>query len=336
MRRLLDAGGRHAAVEFTSEALALGAARSWPCRVGVFTNLSHDHLDAHSSPEHYLASKAQLFMALSAGGSAILNGCDSNAALLEEVVPAGVERIRYGVASRGEPWAELDLAAHSVAVSWAGTKLALTASSRFDRVPPELTLRAIGDVYAENALAALAAALVSGVPPQATARALADCPAVAGRFERVSESPNVVIDYAHSPDALTRTLCIARSLCRARLTLVFGAGGDRDRDKRPLLGAAAAAADRVVLTSDNPRSEDPHEIAAAIRAGLGAHPAVDEELDRARAIELAIHDAGPDDLVLVAGKGHERTQSIVGESREFSDRDVIRSISGERARDLTR
>ena len=214
-----------------------------------------------------------------------------------------------------------------MSVDWAGTRVAVTAAPRFDGAPSELTIRAVGAVYAENALAAFAAAVVSGVPPGAAARALADCAPVPGRFERVSQNPDVVIDYAHSPDALTRTLTTARSLCRGRLTLVFGAGGDCDCDKRPLLGAAATSADRVVLTSDNPRSEDPHEIAEAIRAGLGAHAAVDEELDRARAIEMAIRDAGPDDLVLVAGKGHERTQLIAGKSHEFSDCEVIRSVS---------
>src|SRR6187402_3795941 len=125
LQRCLERGGRYAALEFTSEALAMGFAKAWPCRVAAFTNLSLDHSDAHGSPEHYLASKAQLFMALASGGTAILNGRDSAAQLLSEVIPAGVEVLTYGVPSRGEAWAPLDLAAHSLELSFQGTSFEL-------------------------------------------------------------------------------------------------------------------------------------------------------------------------------------------------------------------
>src|SRR6187402_2794467 len=125
MRRCRDAGGRYAALELTSEALALGFAQAWPCRVGVFTNLSLDHSDAHGSPEHYLASKAQLFLSLAPGGTAVLNGRDSAAQLLSEVIPSGVDVLTYGVPSRGEAWAPLDLAAHSLELSFQGTSFEL-------------------------------------------------------------------------------------------------------------------------------------------------------------------------------------------------------------------
>jgi len=323
-------GGRYAAVEFTSEALAFGAAKRWPCRIGVFTNLSHDHRDAHGSAEHYLASKAQLFMALAAGGAAVLNGCDASAALLTEVLPADVEPIRYGTESRGAPWGKLDLCARSVSVGWFGTRCELEPSARFEGAPRAIEIRAIGAIFAENALAALAAAALAGVPVEIAAAALARWTPPPGRFEVVAEHPHVVVDYAHTPDALSRTLVTARALCRGRLTLVFGAGGDRDRAKRPLLGAAASAADRVIMTSDNPRSEDPRQIAAEIRAGLSAHAPVEEELDRARAIESAVRDASRDDVIVIAGKGHELVQIVGDESRRFSDQAVALAAHAER------
>ncbi|AUX46422.1 hypothetical protein SOCE26_079280 [Sorangium cellulosum] len=329
MRRCLDRGGRRAAIELTSEALALGFARAWPCRVGVFTNLTRDHLDAHGSAEHYLASKAQLFVHLPEGGAAILNGCDPASSLLEEVVPGGVRVLRYGAPSRGEAHAPLDLRARRVDVGWDGTRVALEASARFGAAPPALSTRAIGDVFAEDALAAFAAAVASGVPPAEAAAAIAAAAPPPGRFEVVAERPRVVVDYAHTPDALARTLAAARRLAAGRrLTVVFGAGGDRDRDKRPLMGAAARAADRVVLTSDNPRGEDPAAIAAAIRAGLGDHGDVAVVLDRARAIEGAVTSAAEGEIVVIAGKGHEAEQVIAGERRRFSDREVARAAAG--------
>jgi UDP-N-acetylmuramoyl-L-alanyl-D-glutamate--2,6-diaminopimelate ligase len=324
MQRCLARGGRYAAVEFTSEALLLGAARGWPPRVAVFTNISHDHLDAHASMEQYLASKAQLFMHLPEGGAAILNGCDEGASLIDELVPARVEKIRYGLRSRADAWSPLDLTARGVTFDWSGTRIDLEPSSRAGNVEV-LSTRAIGEIFAENALAAFAAGVATGVPPAIAASVVSECPSLPGRFERVAERPDVVIDYAHSPDALARTLVTARALCRGRVTVVFGAGGDRDRAKRPLLGAAARSADRVVLTSDNPRSEDPRAIAASIREGLEGHAGVTEEIDRARAIAMAIHEAAEDDLILIAGKGHETEQIAGGVTRPFSDAGVARA-----------
>ena len=326
MRQCLAAGGRYAAVEFTSEALALGFAKAWPCRIAAFTNLSLDHSDAHGSPEHYLASKAQLFMALPPGGVAVLNVCDSAAQLLAEVVPAGVDIVGYGLPSRGVAWAPADLNAHSIELSLDGTRFALSASTRFPDLPPGASIRAIGEIFVENALAALGAALAAGVPAAAAVAALAAVPPPPGRFQVVHRRPHVIVDYAHTPDALARTLVSARALCAGQLSVVFGAGGQRDRAKRPLLGAAARAADRIVLTSDNPRDEDPRAIIDAIAEGLAEHPAVFVELDRARAIERAVREAGADDLVLIAGKGHEQTQETGGARRSFSDEAIVRRL----------
>ena len=326
MRRCLDAGGRYAAVEFTSEALALGFAKAWPCRVAAFTNLSLDHSDAHGTPEHYLASKAQLFMALPAGGCAVLNAHDSAAQLISEVLPLGVDVLRYGVPSRGEAWASADLAAHSITLSLQGSRFELEPSPRFPDLPRVLQIRAVGEIFVENALAALGAALGAGVPLAAATSALARVAPPPGRFQLVRERPFVVVDYAHTPDALSRSLLTARALCAGRLSVVFGAGGQRDTTKRPLLGAAARIADRVILTSDNPRHEDPLAIMAQIAEGLGDHGCVLREVDRARAIELAMRDAHPDDLVLIAGKGHERQQESAGVQMPFSDEAIVQSV----------
>ena len=322
MRAGLDAGGRYAAIEVTSEALARGFARAWPSRVGVFTNLSHDHLDAHGSPEHYLASKAQLFVSLPPGGCAVLNAGDPASELLAEVIPEGVRIVRFAVPSRGPAAAETELRAVGVATSWDGTRVTLESTGELAGAPRELRIRAIGDVYAENALAALAAAMVAGVPADEAAHALSQAPVPPGRFEPVTlgePGPRVVVDYAHTPDALARTLAVARRLCPGSLVVVFGAGGDRDQAKRAPMGVSASSADRVVLTSDNPRSEDPARIAAQIREGIEARVDVRVELDRRKAILAAIRDAREGDVVLVAGKGHETDQSASDRTAPFDD-----------------
>ncbi len=320
MRRAAARDGRFAAVEYTSEALAKGYARLWPADVAVFTNLTHDHHDAHGSPEHYLASKAQLFMHVPEGGAVVLNGCDPASALLAEVVPAGRRVLRYGVPSRGAPVAALDLAAERVELSWEGTSLALAGEG----LPSRMTVRAIGEVFAENALAALAAAIACGVDPAMAAEAIAAAAPPPGRFEVIAERPWVVVDYAHSPDALARTLSAARSLAEGALHVVFGAGGNRDPNKRAPMGEAASIADRVTLTTDNPRDEDPALLAAQVREGIRG-PQVAIELDRARAIEDAIRAAAPDDVIVIAGKGHERTQTLGAAVRPFDDVAIARA-----------
>ena len=321
MQRVEALGGRFAAVEYTSESLARGYARKWPAEIAIFTNLTHDHLDAHGSPEHYLASKAQLFMALPRGGTAVLNAGDPASELLAEVVPEGVRVLRYAVPSRGE--AQADVIARRVSLSFEGTRVEL--ESTLPGMPSVVTTRAIGDVFAENALAALLGAVAAGVPPDAAARAIANAAPPPGRFQVIAERPWVVIDYAHSPDALARTLAAARALTTARLHVVFGAGGNRDKNKRAPMGEAASLADRVTLTTDNARSEDPAAIAAAIRVGV--KPSVDLriELDRRRAIEQAIAEAGHDDVIVIAGKGHEPYQEINGIRHPFSDVEQTRA-----------
>ena len=338
MRVCHERRGRFAAIELTSESLARGFAKAWPCTVGVFTNLTHDHLDAHGTPEHYLASKAQLFVHLLPGGTAVLNGCDPASDLLAEVIAPSVRVWRYGVPSRGEATTPLDLRATRVDLAWSGTTIALERSATqgaLADVPESLTIRAIGDVYAENAMAALLGGIAAGASARDAADALAKAAPPPGRFQVVHERPYVVVDYAHTPDALARTLAIARKLCEGSLTVVFGAGGNRDRDKRKPMGAAASAADAIVLTSDNPRSEDAGAIAGAIRAGItrtraraGTHMRERDvvfEIDRKRAIELAIARAAASDVVVIAGKGHETEQIVGSEVRHFDDVEVAKA-----------
>jgi UDP-N-acetylmuramoyl-L-alanyl-D-glutamate--2,6-diaminopimelate ligase len=332
MRACVDRGGRFAAAEMTSEALALGFARAWPCQVAVFTNLTRDHLDSHLSAEHYLASKAQLFAHLPDDGTAVLNGCDPSGALLAEVVPVRARTVAYGVRSRGTESLPLDAWAEHVHVAWDGTTIRLGHGPRAGSLPDHIHVRAIGEIFAENAIAALMAAVASGIRPEDAARAISAMAPPSGRFELVARRPDVVVDFAHTPDALARTLATARHLCSGSLTVVFGAGGNRDRAKRPLMGAAAAVADRVILTSDNPRDENPEAIAAAIRDGIRSSCLVRVELDRERAIQVALEEADAGDVVVVAGRGHE-TEQVTGARRvPFVDQEVARRAHATRTR----
>lgn len=330
MRRGHTKGARYAAIELTSEALARGFAKAWPCQVGVFTNLSHDHLDAHGTPEHYLASKAQLFVSLAPGATAVLNARDESSALLAEILADGVKTLTYGVPSRGEACLPEDASVTALSLDWDGTRI----SCRMHGSPVELRIQAIGEVHAENALAAWLGAEAAGVPREEVLARLAAAPAPPGRFEVITKEPYVVVDYAHTPDALARTVATAKALASqrdgARVHVVFGAGGKRDKAKREPMGRAASVADFVVLTSDNPRDESPAAIAAEIAKGLEGHPAVRTILDRAEAIRHAVTTAGREDVVLLAGMGHEREQTIGARKIPFSDVDEAKKAYAER------
>lgn len=318
---LFQAGGRHLALEVTSAALARGFAQAWPCSHAVFTNLGHDHMRTHGTPEHYLASKAQLFLHLPPGGVAVLNAADPNAALIAEIVPEHA-RIRWFAGPDQALEREVDLRVRVATPRWTGLEIECEAPE-FGPIPA-FSLHSAARIQADNAAAALLAALAIGVPAARAMRALSECPPPPGRFEIVSREgcPRVVVDYAHDADALRTLLADARRLTRGSLVLVFGAGGDTDANKRAPMGAAAAAADRVILTSDNPRNEDPAAIAAALREGLPAEHPCTLELDRARAIAIAIADAELEDLVVVSGKGHERVQIIGSRAEPCSDREI--------------
>ena len=330
VERAIACGARTLALEVTSKALASGIARRWPPHVAVFTNLTRDHLDMHGSPEAYLAAKAQLFMALPPGGTAVLNADDAASPLVREVIPDGVTVVQFSVR---DPAATL--AARSVAVAPGAVHIELADSPLARELDHALELGVSGGVHAQNALAAALATHAAGYPAAAIRTGLAQFRGVPGRFELVGTRPLVVVDYAHTPDGLVGTLTTARELCRdaGRVICVFGCGGNRDRGKRPQMGAIVdERADVAVLTSDNPRHEDPAAIAADVRAGVPTPPRARwlVELDRARAIELAIAEAAADDLVVIAGKGHETTQEIAGRELPFSDAEVARAAIARR------
>jgi UDP-N-acetylmuramoyl-L-alanyl-D-glutamate--2,6-diaminopimelate ligase len=336
VERAVEVGAPILALETTSKALGHGLATRWPPHVAVFTNLTRDHLDHHGSPEAYLAAKARLFLAVPPGGVVVLNRDDPSSALLHEVIPTSVTRRWYGVDATSDVHDELR--ARAVHVHRDGTVIELWPSERADALGGRLELSIRGHVHAKNALAAALAGEALGLSWDTIRRGLQSFPGVRGRFELVSREPFVIVDYAHTPDALDGTLRSAREIARAneaegeggRVVLVFGCGGERDQGKRPMMGALAhALADVAILTSDNPRREDPIAIARAVREGAtGEGARWIEEPDRRRAIERALAEARPGDVVIVAGKGHETTQTIGTETRDFDDAAVVRELLG--------
>jgi UDP-N-acetylmuramoyl-L-alanyl-D-glutamate--2,6-diaminopimelate ligase len=331
--RAHTAGCRHAAVEVTSQALAQGYAKRWRFDLGVFTNLTRDHLAVHGSWEHYLASKAQLFVHLAPGRFAALNAADETSLLLDQVTPPDVKRLWYASPTRGELVHEPDLVAESVEPSARGTLVKLAPSALADQLDGTLETRLIGEVFAENALAAAAATLAAGLDPAAVKRGIAECPPIPGRFEVVASEPALVaVDYAHTPDALARTCDTARRLAgKSRVIIVFGAGGGADGEKRAPMGRAVGErADLAIITTDNPRDEDPKEIARELAKGCrrGGRAYVTLEPDRRAAIQRAVDGTRAGDVVVVCGKGHEKGQVVGKQTLPFSDLEEARRALG--------
>ncbi|HHO68064.1 MAG TPA: UDP-N-acetylmuramoyl-L-alanyl-D-glutamate--2,6-diaminopimelate ligase [Gammaproteobacteria bacterium] len=318
---LRDKGAAAVAMEASSHALHQGRCNAIAFDVAVLTNLSRDHLDYHGTQQAYADAKRRLFRAPGLS-TWVLNADDAFGRELAAAPPAGVQVIRYALetgfdrrAGRGE-W----LHATRVETLPRGLRVTLETSAWGEAV---LETRLLGGFNAANLLAALGALLAAGVGFDTAIRSLARVETVAGRMEAFGGRgrPLVVVDYAHTPNALDNALRALRAHCRGELICVFGAGGDRDRGKRPQMGAVAeAGADRVILTSDNPRSEDPQRIIEEIAAGAREPARLQRIVDRAEAIDAAIAVAGPDDLVLVAGKGHEDYQQIGVRRLAFSDR----------------
>jgi UDP-N-acetylmuramoyl-L-alanyl-D-glutamate--2,6-diaminopimelate ligase len=328
---LVKRGGRYGAVEVTSKALKEGFAKRWRFDLAVFTNLSPDHYQTHGSWEHYLASKAQLFVHLAPGATAVLNASDPHSMFLDQAIPGDVQRLWYGSPSRGDPQIPPDLLAAEIEVGAGGTRVELAPSELADALGGQLHVNMVGDVFAENAMAAAAAAVRAGVEPELVVKGLGECPPVPGRFEVVHREPTVVVDYAHTPDALGRTLDTARACARGRVLLVFGAGGESSPDKRGPMGEIAGRkADRVFVTNDNPRREDPKQIADMLVSGIRKTSTSKPQIvfDRARAIEMAIGESEPEDIVVIAGKGHERGQHVGETVEPFSDRDEVLRVVG--------
>jgi UDP-N-acetylmuramoyl-L-alanyl-D-glutamate--2,6-diaminopimelate ligase len=323
LRRYLDAGAEAAAMEASSHALAQDRVAGVQFDTALFTNLTRDHLDYHGDMERYGAAKAKLF-AWPGLAHAVVNLDDA----FGRELAARIDRRRTRVLGYGVGHG--DIAGHAIDLSTRGLRLEI-------RTPwgaAALRSRVIGGFNVSNVLGTLGVLLTADVGLAEAVRALEEIEPVAGRLEmiRAPGRPLVVIDYAHTPDALEKVLETLRELVGhdsgARLVCVFGCGGDRDPGKRPLMGEVATRlADLAIITSDNPRSEEPREIAAQIAAG--AHPNFEIELDRAAAIARAVSLAGPADVVLVAGKGHEDYQEIAGQRLPFRDGDVVRAaLSG--------
>ena len=306
---LRDAGVKTVAMEASSHSLDQDRLHGLEFRAAVFTNLTRDHLDYHQTLDAYRAAKLKLTQYLTPGGWTITNADDRAWAGLN-----GPQRVTFGIT---EP---ADLRATGISGDSRGMRFTLEWRGGKARV----NLPLLGRFNIENALGAAAAALALGRRLDAVAERLGSAPQVPGRMERVADSPCVILrDYAHTPDALTRALAAARPLTKGRLIVVFGCGGDRDRGKRPVMGGIAAKdADLAIVTSDNPRTEDPERILDDVEEGMGDTPHL-RIVDRRQAIGRAVAIARPDDTVLLAGKGHETYQVIGKVKHPFDERDVV-------------
>jgi len=320
LRQFVDKGAAAVAMEVSSHGLVQGRVASVAFDCALLTNLSHDHLDYHGSMQAYAEAKARLFDTPGLE-VAVLNLDDSFGVQLAQGLSArGLRTIGYSLSGITQGVREYITADDShVHTSWGSAPLEVSALGRFNRA---------------NALGVLGCLLAHGAPLREGARLLADLPPVPGRMERLGDEPLVVVDYAHTPDALEKVLQALRPIAQARggrLIAVFGAGGDRDAAKRPLMGAVVARlADAAVVTSDNPRSEDPAAIIQQVAAGMPA--ATPREPDRASAIDTAIQQAARHDVVLIAGKGHEPYQEIAGRRLPFSDIAAARAALAKRGR----
>src|SRR6476646_2991557 len=308
-RRMLEGGDEACAMEVSSHALTLHRADAIHFEVAIFTNLTQDHLDFHADMEDYFLAKRKLFEM--EPKTAIVNVDDPYGRRLAE---------EFECLTFSAEGAEADYSARDVSFDAGGARFAVGEMELRTGMP--------GHFNVANALGAFAAAEAMGVGPEIAAAGLARAARVPGRSEPVDEGQgfSVLVDYAHTPDSLENVLRAARRLTEGRLISVFGAGGDRDRDKRPKMGRAGAAhSDLTVVTSDNPRSEDPAAIVAEVAAGAEGASQLEVVVDRREAIALALGRAAPGDTVVIAGKGHEQGQEVEdGRKVPFDDREVAR------------
>jgi UDP-N-acetylmuramoyl-L-alanyl-D-glutamate--2,6-diaminopimelate ligase len=311
-----DDGASAAVLEVSSHALALHRVDGTEFDAVVFTNLGRDHLDLHGSTEEYFRAKARLFQGRFAP-LAVVNTDDPYGQLLADVV-GGNDDIRV-VEVRLDDVSDVEVSSDAHSYRWRGLAVRVPIGGRFNVM---------------NSLSALVTAVELGIDPATAAEGLAHVEVIPGRFESVEAARplgfSVIVDYAHTPDGLAEVLSSARAVADpgAAVVVVFGAGGDRDRDKRPEMGAVASRlADRVVVTSDNPRLEDPMEIIGDILGGMNElETDIVVEVDRRSAIDVALTGAARGDVVVIAGKGHERTQEIRGEFFDFDDRLVAAQL----------
>ncbi len=313
LRLLVDRGVRTVAMEASSHSLDQRRMETLSFEAGVFTNLTRDHLDYHETMEAYLAAKSKLVSLLSPRGAAIVNLDDD---VWEHLPPANTV-ITFG------RHADAMVRADSVLFHPRGSEWLLVA----DNQRHALQLPLIGDFNVSNALGAAAAAWHMGMTLSTIAAKLRTVPQVSGRLEVIHERPTVLRDYAHTPDALERSLAAVRPFARKKLIVIFGAGGDRDRGKRPLMGAIAEqGADFAIVTSDNPRTEEPASILEDIERGMRQtnHELIE---DRREAIVRALGMAAPEDVVLLAGKGHETYQVRGTTSHPFDEKSIVAELT---------
>ena len=313
LRACVEGGCTHAAMEVSSHGLALDRVRGLSFDVAVFTNLTHDHLDYHGTPEAYEAAKKKLFDGLDESAVAVANADDPAHARMTADSAARV--VTFGTS------ANADVRVEVLDNSLDGLRLRLDGEER--------RFKLAGRFNALNLAAAYAAGVALGFDRADVLDALAEAPGVPGRFETVRSESGVlgVVDYAHTPDALENVLRTAREIVPAgrQLWAVFGCGGDRDRTKRPEMASVAETlADRVVMTSDNPRTEDPEAILDDVEVGLATPSHATRIASRADAIAFAAREAAPGDVIVVAGKGHETYQIVGTTKRPFDDRAVLR------------
>jgi UDP-N-acetylmuramoyl-L-alanyl-D-glutamate--2,6-diaminopimelate ligase len=309
-REMLDAGDCSAAVEATSHGSELGRLERVRFSALVFTNLTQDHLDFHGTLERYFDAKRRLFT--EARPPAAVNVGDEHGRRLADELRGHNELLTFGLAD------DADLRAEELELGPRGARF------RADGIELETRLR--GRFNVENVLGAVAAARLLGIDDDAIAYGVRELRGVPGRFEAVDEGQPfaVLVDYAHTPDSLENVLRTARDLAQGRVICVFGCGGDRDRGKRPLMGRIATElADLAIVTSDNPRSEEPEAIIAEILEGAGE---AEVESDRREAIAQAIGAAAEGDVVVIAGKGHEQGQQFAERTIPFDDREVAREV----------
>ncbi|TCW37557.1 UDP-N-acetylmuramoyl-L-alanyl-D-glutamate--2,6-diaminopimelate ligase [Laceyella sacchari] len=331
-RMMRDEGCEYSVIEVSSHGLALGRTRGSQFHIGVFTNLTQDHLDYHKTMEEYRQAKGLLFSQLGnrytsepgENAFAVLNADDEASAYYAAITPAQV--VTYGIDRPA------DVRASNIRITGRGTAFTLETF----RGSCEITLQLIGKFNVYNALAAISVGLIEGLPLAEIKRSLEQIPGVNGRFEPVhaGQPYTVLVDYAHTPDSLENVLTTIREFAQKKVTCVVGCGGDRDRTKRPLMARIAAKySDWTIFTSDNPRSEEPEAIIEDMLAGID--PAERDKVvtiaDRRQAITEAIRLAEPGDIILIAGKGHETYQEIQGVRYDFDDRQVAREAIEARA-----
>jgi UDP-N-acetylmuramoyl-L-alanyl-D-glutamate--2,6-diaminopimelate ligase len=343
LRDMRTRGVSAVAMEVSSHGLALGRVEGCTFRAAAVTNVTQDHLDFHGTMEAYQAAKERLFHThLAPDGIAVINLDEPrHAGFVAAAERRGARRVL--VSRRRDARADVRVLGSDFSLAGTRARLALPGGE----LAVELPL--VGDFNLENLTVAVGVAVGLRIAPAAIARGVAACPQVPGRMQRVgaelSNVPTVLVDYAHTPDAVEKLLRAVRPLTQGRLIAVFGCGGDRDRTKRPRMAEAVARlADRAVLTSDNPRTEDPARILADVEAGIGAMQRVPAAglasaqrayvalVDRREAIELAIASAGREDTVVIAGKGHEDYQIIGREKLPFDDREEALRALARRAR----